>query len=215
MSADLGHGCPQLLARCRYVPYTLGEFAEKVRAFLRDVLPLHPLFSELHLIGRSAKDSPPLTSDLSNVQAWILERGWDPLASSHAAYSDLDATGRPTLDSRGRLGFMFLVGNLKGWDTKIRIDISTGIPSNVGICNFIFPRKNHAEFRELPLMRDLLGVVVKHWPVDYASVAFGGWNRAINWNDEDDVLGDRRIDRIEIGWLTYMKDSSIVQALPA
>jgi hypothetical protein len=212
---DLGVTCPKLLARCPFELYTLGEFAAKALAYMRDVQQLHPLFTDLRLVGKSAKDSPPLASDLSNLEEWIHKRGWESRPPTNSGYSDLGPDGKPTSASRGPMGFRFSLSNLKGWDSKISLGVHTGTTSTIGLVEFTLARKDHPEFQGQPLMGALLATVVRHWPVDYANVACRGWNSTINWNEGDDaLLGCRRAERIEVGWLTYAKDASIAQALP-
>ena len=173
---------------------------------------MHPLFAaNMHLVGKSAKDCPPLSSDLSNLEAWILERGCHPRPPTNGLYSNLSAKGKPTADSRGSMGFRFLLGNLKDWDEKVSVSMRTGLSHHVGTCEIVLPRKNHPEFKQVPLMQQLLELVVAHWPVYFAIVAERGWSPAVNWIDKH----PEGLERLLIGWLTYVEDASIVEALPA
>lgn len=208
---DLGTACPKLLARCRKSDCTLGEFAERARNFLFELIPLHPGFSDLRLVGKSIKDSPPLAADLSNLKDWILRRAWMDRLPIGCEYTNLDLDGRPTLDSRSGLGFELGVSNLKGWDGKVDISFSDGNRESA-ICNIVLPRKDHPEFQQSALMRKMLEVVVRHSSVYYASVANGGWHNAVNWLEEQ---ATDNLRNIEVGWLTYVEDASIADALPS
>lgn len=205
-----GDACPILLARCRIADCTLGEFAERAHNFLLELIPLHPGFADLRLVGKSVKDSPALAADLSNLKDWILRRAWLDRLPIGCEYTNLDLDGKPTLDSRGGLGFSLGVSNLKGWDGKVDISLSDGNGPSA-ICNIELPRKNHPEFQQSALMRKILEVVVRHSSVRYASVASGGWHTAVNWSYEQP---DDDLRNIEVGWLTYVEDASIADALP-
>ena len=114
---------------------------------------MHPLFADnMHLVGKSAKDCPPLSSDLSNLEAWILERGCHPRPPTNGLYSNLSAKGKPTADSRGSMGFRFSLSDLKGWDGKVSVSMDTGLSHRSGTCAIVLPRKNHPEFKQMPLM---------------------------------------------------------------
>lgn len=205
-----GDACPTLLARCRKADCTLGEFAERAHDFLLELIPLHPDFANLRLVGKSVKDSPPLAADLSNLKDWILRRAWLDRLPIGCEYTNLDLDGSPTFDSRGGLGFRLGVSNLKGWDGKVDISLSDGNGPSA-ICNIDLPRKDHPEFQQSALMRKMLEVVVRHSSVYYASVANGGWHNAVNWLEEQ---ATDNLRNIEVGWLTYVNDASIADALP-
>jgi hypothetical protein len=206
---DLGDDCPKILVRCRSEDCTLGDFAERAHTYLSQLILLHPLFSNLRLVGRSMKDSPPLENDLSNLRDWIDRRAWWTKMPTGVVYTNLRENSKPTSQSMGGMGFKISVSNLKGWDQKIEIDLEAGVSLSSNICNIVLPRKDHPEFQQQPFMGDLLELIVKHWPVSYASVANGGWNNAVNWTEEPPPQ-----DQIEIGWLTYVADPSIAKALP-
>jgi hypothetical protein len=207
---DLGHDCPEFLVRCQPKDCTLGDFAEKAQAYLSELLPSHPVFSNLRLVGKSMKDSPPLENDLSNLRDWIYRRSWWKKMPTGVEYTDRDSKGQPTSKSMGGMGFKVCVANLKDWDDKVSINFEAGVNRSSNICNLTFPRKNHPEFEAQPFMGDLLGIIVKHWPVRFASLANGGWNNAVNW------LGEMKDfqQNVEIGWLTYVADPTIAEALP-
>jgi hypothetical protein len=207
---DLGHDCPEFLVRCQPKDCTLGDFAEKAHAYLSELLPLHPLFSNLQLVGKSMKDSPPLENDLSNLKDWIYRRSWRKKMPTGVEYTHCDESGKPTALSTDGMGFKIGVSNLKGWDHKIDIDLQAGVNLSRNTCNITLPRKNHPEFEAQPFMGDLLAIIVKHWPVTFASLANGGWHNVVNW------LGEMKDfqQNVEIGWLTYVADPTIAEALP-
>jgi hypothetical protein len=206
---DLGDECPKLLVRCWDEECTLGEFADRAHAYLTELVPMHPLFSNLRLVGKSMKDSPDLMGDLSNLEAWIFKRAWMKEMPTGVVYTDLDSKGNPTAASREGMGFRTSVSNLTGWDSKCDITMSAA-RSNSNNCNIVLPRKNHPEFQQQPLMGRLLELVVKHWPVRFASVGNSGWHDRVSWAGEP---RDRE-GEAEIGWLTYIADPSIAEVLP-
>jgi Immunity protein 52 len=203
--------CPELLVRCRPEDYSLGEFSDKAHAYLSELIPLHPLFSDLRLVGKNEKDSPPLQPNLANLQDWILRRAWWTKMPTGLVYSDLDQNSMPTEASRGGMGFKIGVSNLKSWDGKVAIDMRSSLSKSGNTCNIILPRKNYPEFYQQPLMGQLLELVVEHWPAKYASVSNIGWNNAVNWVGEH----ASRAGQFEIGWLTYVADPSVAEALPS
>jgi hypothetical protein len=206
---DLGNDCPELLVRCWDKECTLGEFADRAHAYLTELIPMHPLFSNLRLVGKSMKDSPPLMGDLSNLQDWIYKRACMEKMPTGVVYTDLDSEGNPTAASRKGMGFRTSVSNLKSWDAKVDIDMRAAC-GNANACNIVLPRKNHPEFHQQPLMGQLLELVVKHWPVRFASVGNGNWGNTVNW------VGDPKEfqQNVEIGWLTYIADPSVADVLP-
>jgi hypothetical protein len=206
---DLGKDCPKLLVRNWNEECTLGEFADQAHAYLTELIPMHPLFSNLRLVGKSMKDSPDLTSDLSNLKDWIYKRAWDKKMPTSFVWTDVDSKGNPTTASRGGTGFHASVSNLKSWDSKVDIDMSAA-RNHGNICNIVLPRKNHPEFQQQPLMGQLLELVVKHWPVRFASVGNGYWFNTVSWTGEP---RDRE-GEAEIGWLTYIADPSVADILP-
>jgi hypothetical protein len=207
---DFGDDCPLVLVRCQPKDCSLGEFAQRAHLYLTELLPMHPLFADLRLVGKSNGDSPQLANDLSNLRDWIDRRSWRQKMPTGVEYTHCDASGKPTAQSMDGMGFKIAVSNLKGWDHKIEIDLQAGVNLSPNICNIILPRKNHPEFVELPFMSDLLATIIKHWPVSFASVANGGWHGEVNW------IGDTRTreGELEIGWLTYVADPTIAEALP-
>jgi hypothetical protein len=208
---DLGHDCPEILVRCRAGDCTLGQFAERAHTYLAELRVMHPVFSDLRLVGKNMRDSPPLENDLSNLRDWIYKRSWWKKMPTGMEYTHRDAKGYPTASSTGGMGFKVCVANLRDWDDKVSINLEAGVNEvTMNSCNIMLPRKNHPEFQQRPFMGDLLELIVKHWPVSYASVANGGWNNAVNWTEEPPPP-----DQIEIGWLTYVADPSIAEALPA
>jgi hypothetical protein len=208
---DLGHDCPELLVRCCAQDCTLGQFAERAHTYLSELLALHPVFSNLRLVGKNMRDSPPLENDLSNLRDWIDRRSWWKKMPTGMEYTHCDAKGYPTARSTGGMGFKVGVANLKEWDDKVSINLEAGLNEvTTNNCNITLPRKNHPEFQQRPFMRDLLELIVNHWPVSYASVANGGWNNAVNWTEEPPPPPDQ----IEIGWLTYVADPTIAEGLP-
>lgn len=201
---------PELLARCHRASLTLGEFAQRVQAFVAELVPLHPAFADLRLVGKRESDSPPLLRDLSNLEPWIFDRSWYDNLAPVSRYTNLGPEGRPTASSQGLMGFKVGLSNLKGWDGKVDVDLRLGSPDSPNTCNIVLPRKAHPEFRQSQLPQQLLELVVRHWPVRYASFSILGWHNAINW------VGDKaaRQGNFEIGWLTYVNDPSIAAALP-
>lgn len=207
---DLGEANPMLLARChRWSSLTLGDFAARAHAFVAELVPVHPLFAGLRLVGERESDSPPLSADLSNLEPWMLERAWDRKAPNNH-YSDLGSGGQPTAESKGSLGFKLMLSNLKSWDGKVDIELRFGSTTNTNICNLELPRKDHPEFKDLALCTQLLELVVRHWPVHHASYGLAGWNGLVNWVGEP---ASRR-GNIEINWLTYVDDPSVADVLP-
>ena len=206
---DSGNDCPELLARCEATPdWTLGQFADRVCAFVAEFVALHPMFADIRLCGRSAKDSPPLLSDLSNLRPWVLERSWSRDAPS--PYTNLDAAGIPTVESSGSVGFSLSLTNGTGWDGTVDVGISRAGTCCSGMTGDItLARKDHPEFKGGPLPMGLIEVMVRHWPVKYASYGLGGWNRKVNFALPADQRGP-----IEAGWLTYVADPSIAAHLP-
>ena len=206
---DLGDDCPELLARCEETPdWTLGKFADRACAFVADFVALHPMFADMRLCGRSAKDSPPLLSDLSNLRPWILERGWS--SDPPSPYTNLDAAGKPTVDSSGSVGFSLSLTNAKDWDGKVDLSVRRAGTDGSGMTSVItLARKDNPQFRNGPLPLKLIELMVRHWPVKYASYGLGGWNRKVNFALAPDQRGP-----IEAGWLTYVADPSIAVHLP-
>jgi hypothetical protein len=206
--SDVGATCPDLLVRCHRTPCTLGEFADKSYAFLSELIPLHPGFAQLRfIVGRSKVGSPLLEPDLSNLRAGIFEYGWDHEADP-AVFSELDNDGKPTANSRSRLGFRLSLSNWTSWDDKIDMSAKAGSGGSLADhCLATFPRKAYPEFSRHPLAGQLLEVFVKHWHVHYASYATRGWNSGFNFNDHDP-------HNMEIGWLNYVDDPRVAEALP-
>jgi hypothetical protein len=208
---DFGHDCPTLLVRCQPKDCTLGDFAERAHAYLSELLPLNPMFSNLRLVGKGMKDSPPLESDLSNLRDWIDRRSWWRKMPTGLVYTHLDSKGRPTSESTGGMGFKVCVANLRDWDDKVSINFEVGVNEvTTNNCNIVLPRRDGLEFQQKPFVGQLLQVVVKHCSVSYASVASTGWHNVVNWIDEP----SDRAGQIEIGWLTYVADPTIAEALP-
>jgi hypothetical protein len=208
---DFGHDSPILLVRSQPKDCTLGEFAERAHAYLLELSYKHPIFTNLRLVGKNMKDSPPLENDLSNLRDWIDRRAWWKKMPTGLEYTRLDPKGRPTSESAGGMGFKISVSNLKSWDQKVEIDLEAGVNDiTTNNCNIILPRRIYPECRQQPFLGDLLQVLVKHWPVNYASIASTGWHTAVNWIGEP----SSRERQIEIGWLTYVADPTIAEVLP-
>ena len=206
---DLGDHCPELLARCHPGIYSLKDFIAKAHAFVEELQRFHPAFRTLHLVGKSDRDSPALAPDLSNLDRWLLARAWDAKAPRYW-FSHLDANDLPTPDTTVSLGFNLGLTNLQSWDDKVDVSVHAGCARSA-VCNFILPRKSLPEFRRPPLPRQLLELVLRHWPVRFASYSTGGWNRNVNWiGEQEDHKGC-----MEIGWLTYVDDPRVAHALPA
>jgi hypothetical protein len=206
---DHGDACPELLVRCHQTPCTLGEFADKAQAFMAELIPLHPGFAQLRFVAaRSKARSPALAPDLSNLRQGIVEYGWDREADKRWFTALDDDADRPTAASRSSLGFKMDLSNWTGWDDKIDIFANLGSGGSHGDdCLATFPRKAFPEFRQQPLAGRLLDLFVKHWPVHYASYATRGWNVVVNFTDDQK-------DNMEIGWLNYVDDPRVAEALP-
>lgn len=207
MSAD--HANPILLARCtRGLKLSFDQFSQTCSAFMADLTALHPGYAGLHFVRPGdPRLQEALAPDLSNLDACLQQHGWD---ANLPNYTEQDAQGRPTRESFG--DYQLLLSNWSGFDHKfsvsVRMSPTTYLPSN---CVLDMPGANHPEFLGRELSQALLGVVLKHWPVRYASYALRGWNTGFNWSWPD----DERAGCFEIGWHTFVDDPRVAEALPA
>jgi hypothetical protein len=209
MDIDSGDECPRLSASLGHTrDWTLGRFIDTAHAYVAAFMKLHPKFSDLRLCGTSAKDSPPLNTDLSNLRDWMMRRSW----SDHRPqdYSERDADGKPTVLSSGSLGFDLTLTNATGFGRKLDLCIR-----NIGARRFSssieidLARKAHPEFQTEAMALDLLNLTAQHWPVDRAYFAHSGWGPQVLYNDPPEKRGPN-----VVGWLTYSSNPAVAQLLP-
>lgn len=204
-SGDQG---PVLLARCvRGLPVTLDQFAERCQAYLTDLIALHSGFAGLHFVKSGDPKKPPvLTADFANLMEGLMAYGWDPKLSG---YTELGLDKKPTGNTVGN--FRLSLSNWLGFDDKFDVTVAVSPksyhPTN---CVLDFPSLNHPEFLSGPLPMQILDVVLKHWPVRYASFETRGWNNEFNWSRPNEETRGC----FELGWHTFVDDASVAEALP-
>lgn len=189
-------------------PRTLGEFIDERIGFLKRLQPLHPLFREgLHFLGNSRKNSPELGADLAGLEQLVLKHGWNASAGPTCC-ENLGPTGMPTRQSTSDLGFMFSVDNLRPHQNDhVHISLSGGStnPNQGGGISIELPYAGGLEFEDPVFLRELLQVVVDYWNPEQAGIYNFALNRGV------------RIENsyaLAIGWLNYLDDAQVVQALP-
>lgn len=209
MTLDFGDACPELFASFGRTPdWTLSRFIEAANEFVAGFMKLHPKFADMRLCGKSAKDSPPLMLDLSNLRPWLMERSWAD--DRPHRYTALGANGKPTLASNGSVGFELGLTNATGFDGKVSLTINAvGAESLGSNLSLVLPRKAHAEFESAELPLALLELTMKHWPVERAYYAFQGWGEPVLF---DKPPKERRPNLV--GWLTYLDDLRAIELMP-
>jgi hypothetical protein len=187
---------------------SLGEFADRVDRLIRALRQLHPMFKELYLIGESKKDSPELAADLSNLRPWVFARSWHQNGPTNVPYSHYDDKGMLTAESRGDMGFLESIGNLRPPGHKLRIDVGDGRDTGGGI-SIQLPHTVGDEIFSLDFFKSLLSAVSDSWRVRNALLASLNWREPLG-QFESDYKG-----KLPIGGITYSADGTIVEGLPA
>lgn len=206
MHAD--HANPILLARCtRGRRISFEAFSRTCQAFMRDLTALHPGFAGLNFVrAGDPQRQAALLPDLSNLDEGLRQHGW----RANAKYTEKDEHGRPTPQSIG--DYQLSLSNWTDFDHKFDVSVTTSpttyLPTN---CVVDLPGPDYPEFLTLALSQALLGAVLKHWPVRYASYAQRGWNQGFNRSGpQEDWTGC-----IEIGWHTYVDEPRVADVLPS
>jgi hypothetical protein len=188
---------------------TLGEFAERAAEYVLDLRALHPAFADLDFLTHGRSGYPPVPNERSALIDLLLEWAWD--REPPRPYTELSSGGRPTRGSEGSMGFRFSLTNNRSWDDKVNLGVRYGSNSNAlkgGTCDFRLPRLAWPEFREdVPLIKRLVELVVKHWPVDILLYGFSGILSRAN------EIHRGRWSRFN--WINYHHDPSIADVLPS
>jgi hypothetical protein len=196
---DMGDESPELLSWLQPSEVAFGGFCERVRAFMTDLMKVHQAFKGLHFTGRSANGGPPLSDDLSNLEAGLLAYGWDKKAPKNW-YTNLGADGAPTEATISSLGFRFSITNGKSWDDQVSVSLSFGcMPPVTSVVSITLPRKTLAEFRGSLLANELFITVNRHWPARHAWYASRGWTQYFTLEPLADTVP-------KVGWLTFLPD---------
>jgi hypothetical protein len=213
----LGEDNPILMGLMRFEDgCSLGTFAQQAQGFVADLIALHPIFGGLGILDGTRGPYPLIAPDASNVAELVCKWGW--ARDIPEGYDHRDAKGQPTAESRPlkTLDFKLSMTNLnKNWDDKVSVGASRRPRYDErgfrGVINIDLPRVTHPEFRQdLALARRLMELVVVYWPIQMASYGYYGFRKAVS-RGPDAPKG--RTD-IEINWLTYIDDPTVVSALP-
>jgi len=209
---DFGKECPKLLLRFRDDAETmsLGEFMARAGEFMAAFVPLHSDFQGLRLLGRNATNSPPLQPDLANLRPWLMTRAWAWRHRPSVPYTDLDPSGKPSLQSTRGNGFRLYVGNLRKPDEEVYLKFWAG--SMGGYVSITLPRKDRPEFQQAGFGRELLALGIRHWPVSHASFGLSEWITLLRRGPG--LNFDLSKGPIEVGWLSYLADSRLAEDLP-
>jgi hypothetical protein len=187
---------------------SLGEFADRVERLIRALRQLHPMFMELYLIGESKKDSPELAADLSNLRPWVFARSWHQNGPTNVPYSQYDDKGSLTAESKGDMGFLESIGNLRPPGHKLRIDVGDGRDTGGGI-TITLPHTVGDGIFSLDFFKSLLAVVSSSWSVRNALFS------TLNWEQSLEQFEPAYWHALPIGGITYSADGTIVEGLPA
>jgi hypothetical protein len=165
----------------------------------------------LHLVGSGPDSSPPLQTDLGNLQSFALEHGWDREAT-RSLYSNLSADGEPTLRSMSKLGFHLSISNLHRTDKDaVQVnffDSSATTWSDGGGVGFDLPFTDSPQFWDPGFLRKLLAELVDYWNPEIAGITNAAIRRATILRKVDPYV-------VPVGWMNYVDDRTIVSALPA
>ncbi|MDR6865832.1 hypothetical protein J2Y69_000414 [Microbacterium resistens] len=187
---------------------TFGEFKTQMREFLEGLQTLDPIFKTWYVLGDRMNDENTLGAHLEHLDELTLERGWDTEAPKDR-FTYLDATERPTVNSRCRLGWGFgLVTELEAQRTShfVHASIHVGgvaprIPNRVLL---------KVDNLESPLLDSVMSEKVFRYMVEFWSP-----ERAfITEQQYRDAVRDPET-REQLGWLNYRADASFADCLPA
>jgi hypothetical protein len=188
---------------------SLGEFAERAADYILEMRALHPAFGTLGYLTEGKGGYPAVPNERDALLSLLLEWAWD--RKPPQPYTNLSSAGKPTAASEGSMGFKVSLTNKRSWDDKVDLGVEYGSTSkrfSAGFCDFMLPRVALPEFREdAQLIKRLMALVVKHWPVEIALYGLVG----VHFQASEIHKG--RWSRFN--WINYHHDPSIADVLPS
>lgn len=184
---------------------TFRGYISAVQQFLAELQRVHSVFKQLYEVGDKPNDMVAIDEDLGNLEQIALERAYDRESKK---YSATNPDGSPTLGAISATGYYLQFDNNKN-NPKERVTVSIGAGmENPRLTNAIiikFPEVGYPEFQDPAFVTRLLAIVVEYWQPQQAIVSSGSF-RDLTYDEKTGFF---------IGWLTYLSNPSICQALPA
>jgi hypothetical protein len=191
-------------------PQTLGEFVDAAVAFLRDLQPVHKLFSgPLFMLTPSMKASEKLEPDFSNLEALVMRYGWDRKADLRWM-TDILPDGTMSRQGTSQLGFILPIRSFSKTigpgDFSLGLYAGNSSParsSNDLLINF--PTGGLPEFEDPSFVKQLLEISTKHFKPELGVVT------STDFCFASQVRGIHQ----SIGWMNYWADASVLRDMPA
>lgn len=184
--------------------------AREYISFSKDILMQLKYFSDdfktLYAWGTEANAGTYLKEDLTDFESVVLNQ----LRDDEIAYSNPDKSNKDfTLDSKCFIGYRNSYSTNQDYkQDQITVTIEAGKESakknDAGILNFKFSKSLQSKL-DLQYLLKLLELNVNLVNPYYATVSSFKFNERINKDDTD----------IEIGWITYIADTKIIDLLPS
>ena len=195
--------------------YSLGEQVARVSGWVKRLSDVHPALGRWLLDMRPLKPPypayQPLEPELSNLFDFVREHAFDPDEN----YSDLDANGRLTKDSRTRHGFdvkLLSEEPTGGWrDKRHHVEISaTGSGANI-----VLPNASFGELHEPAIVRSVFEATIEHWEATRGEVISVEFAKAAYQGEHSSWRLANAGRSVWAGWFTYIRRVGLADHLPA
>jgi hypothetical protein len=190
---------------------TLGEYSIQLKQYLRTLREFHPIFTNIYDVGNKPNAVMPVNlDDEVSFRQYIFQRAFSKDKPPYKQ-ANLDADGKPTLETTGLFGFSsnFINQHQENAQTlpgKISFSITAGgsgvTPNNALVR---FPRESPLEFEDIHFVKRLLGLMVGCWKPNEARLSCYAFSEKVPRTSNDDD---------QLGLINYSCDPRIKAALP-
>lgn len=194
---------------------SFGHFIDQTIAMLGKLRSMHRIFRESLSLWTGTPETIPLTENLSNVRALMLEHAWDKKADPRC-FSEVDDRGWPTEQSTSEIGFRARFGHSTPQVLGNMYLLFASVPDNpyaAGVASIKFPDSNFADFADFEdydFVRVLFQAYVEHYDPGLCEVARQDVEREV-----EALSGKREVDEEIPAWMTYYSNAYVARALPA
>lgn len=191
---------------------TLGEYSTQLKQYLKMLREFHPIFTNMYEVGDRPNAVMPVNpNDEASFRQFIFQRAFSKDKPPYKQLN-LDADGKPTLETTGLFGFRTAFinqpkENAQTLPGKISFSIAaggSGVTPNSALVRF--PREGYPEFEDIHFVKRLFALMVGYWKPYEARLSCYAFSEKVPRIASDDN---------RLGLMNYSCDPRIKAVLPA